>query len=120
MAVPVNSARIVVEVGPEPFFAFGQRPAAAPGVVADLVATKLAHREILRVGVIEIKPAENFMTRYAHLNKRLVSHNSHVQAGSRIGEVGSTGRSTGPHLHYEIFHNGKLINPAKVLPLRGV
>jgi len=70
--------------------------------------------------VIEIKHAENFMTRYAHLNKRLVSHNSHVQGGSRIGEVGSTGRSTGPHLHYEIFHNGKLINPAKVLPLRGL
>ena len=70
--------------------------------------------------VIEIKHAENFMTRYAHLNKRLVPHNSHVQGGSRIGEVGSTGRSTGPHLHYEIFHNGKLINPAKVLPLRGL
>lgn len=70
--------------------------------------------------VIEIKHAENFMTRYAHLNKRLVPNNSHVQGGSRIGEVGSTGRSTGPHLHYEIFHNGKLINPAKVLPLRGL
>ncbi|MFM9993647.1 MAG: M23 family metallopeptidase [Burkholderiaceae bacterium] len=70
--------------------------------------------------VVEIKHAENFMTRYAHLNKRLVSHNSHVQGGSRIGEVGSTGRSTGPHLHYEIFHNGKVINPAKVLPLKGL
>jgi len=70
--------------------------------------------------VIEIKHAENFMTRYAHLNKRLVPHNSDVQGGSSIGEVGSTGRSTGPHLHYEIFHNGKLINPAKVLPLRGL
>jgi len=69
--------------------------------------------------VVEIKHAENFMTRYAHLNKRLVSHNSHVQGGYRIGEVGSTGRSTGPHLHYEIFHYGKVINPAKVLPLKG-
>jgi murein DD-endopeptidase MepM/ murein hydrolase activator NlpD len=33
-----------------------------------------------------------------------------------IGAVGSTGRSTGPHLHYEIFQNGKVLNPLKVLP----
>ena len=66
--------------------------------------------------VIEIKHAENFVTRYAHLSKRLVTENSMVQSGSHIGNVGSTGRSTGPHLHYEIFQNGKVLNPLSVLP----
>jgi murein DD-endopeptidase MepM/ murein hydrolase activator NlpD len=66
--------------------------------------------------VIEIKHAENFVTRYAHLSKRLVTENSMVQSGAHIGNVGSTGRSTGPHLHYEIFQNGKALNPLSVLP----
>ncbi len=66
--------------------------------------------------VIEIKHAENFTTRYAHLSKRLVSVNSQVKGEMTIGAVGSTGRSTGPHLHYEIFQNGKVLNPLKVLP----
>jgi murein DD-endopeptidase MepM/ murein hydrolase activator NlpD len=35
-----------------------------------------------------------------------------------IGNVGSTGRSTGPHLHYEIFQNGRVLNPLQVLPVK--
>ena len=66
--------------------------------------------------VIEIKHAENFLTRYAHLSKRLVTENTNVGHQTPIGAVGSTGRSTGPHLHYEIFQNGKVLNPLKVLP----
>jgi len=66
--------------------------------------------------VIEIKHAENFLTRYAHLSKRLVTENTAVETGTHIGNVGSTGRSTGPHLHYEIFQNGKVLNPLSVLP----
>ena len=66
--------------------------------------------------VIEIKHAENFLTRYAHLSKRLVAENTPVQNGTHIGNVGNTGRSTGPHLHYEIFQNGKVLNPLTVLP----
>ena len=65
-----------------------------------------------------IKHAENFLTRYAHLSKRLVTENSTVQNGTHIGNVGSTGRSTGPHLHYEIFQNGRVLNPLKVLPVK--
>lgn len=68
--------------------------------------------------VIEIKHSENFLTRYAHLNKRSVAVHAQVQGGAHIGEVGSTGRSTGPHLHYEIFHNGRALNPLKVLPVK--
>ena len=66
--------------------------------------------------VVEIKHAENFLTRYAHLSKRLAAENTPVQVGQKIGEVGSTGRSTGPHLHYEVFQSGKVLNPLKVLP----
>ena len=66
--------------------------------------------------VIEIKHAENFLTRYAHLSKRLVDVNAEVRGEMPICAVGSTGRSTGPHLHYEIFQNGKVLNPLKVLP----
>jgi len=66
--------------------------------------------------VIEIRHAENFITRYAHLSKRLVAVNATVQGGALIGNVGNTGRSTGPHLHYEIFQNGRVLNPLTVLP----
>ena len=66
--------------------------------------------------VIEIKHAENFLTRYAHLSKRHVTANTQVNTQTLIGAVGSTGRSTGPHLHYEIYQNGKVLNPMKVLP----
>ena len=65
--------------------------------------------------VIEIKHAENFVTRYAHLNKRHVTENTRVDSGALIGDVGSTGRSTGPHLHYEIFHQGRVLNPRQVM-----
>jgi murein DD-endopeptidase MepM/ murein hydrolase activator NlpD len=68
--------------------------------------------------VIEIKHAENFLTRYAHLSQRNVAVNAQVQAGTGIGEVGNSGRSTGPHLHYEIFQNGRVLNPLKVLPVK--
>lgn len=65
--------------------------------------------------VIEIKHAENFVTRYAHLSKRHVIENTRVESGMVIGDVGSTGRSTGPHLHYEIFYQGTVLNPRQVM-----
>jgi len=68
--------------------------------------------------IIEIKHAEKFVTRYAHLNKRHVENNTIVDSGTLIGDVGSTGRSTGPHLHYEVFHKGKVVNPSQVMLLK--
>lgn len=54
-------------------------------------------------------------TRYGHLSKFSVRPGAAVRRGDIIGYVGSTGRSTGAHLHYEIVANGKLINPLKLL-----
>jgi murein DD-endopeptidase MepM/ murein hydrolase activator NlpD len=69
--------------------------------------------------VIEVRHAENYVTRYAHLSKRRAQVGANVARGSWIGEVGSTGRSTGPHLHYEVFRNNRVLNPMQVLPTRG-
>lgn len=52
-----------------------------------------------------------YKTRYAHLSKVLVHQGDSVVRGQKIGEVGSTGRSTAPHLHYEVLHRGIPVNP---------
>jgi murein DD-endopeptidase MepM/ murein hydrolase activator NlpD len=56
-----------------------------------------------------------FETRYAHLSAFSVRPGEHVTRGQVIGLVGSTGRSTGSHLHYELLYNGKLTNPLSLL-----
>ena len=52
-----------------------------------------------------------YKTRYAHLQKMFVKAGDKVQRGQLIGEVGSSGGSTGPHLHYEVIHLGRQVNP---------
>ena len=54
-------------------------------------------------------------TKYGHLSRMSVTTDQHVKRGDVIGYVGSTGRSTGPHLHYEIWMNGRLTNPMTLL-----
>lgn len=54
-------------------------------------------------------------TRYGHLSAFQVRVGDHVKRGDRIGRIGSTGRSTGTHLHYEVLANGRLLNPLKLL-----
>ena len=60
-----------------------------------------------------IKHKKGYKTLYGHLSKIEVAKGQKVEAGEKIGELGSTGRSTGPHLHYEIIKYGKRINPKK-------
>ncbi|MDR3248933.1 MAG: M23 family metallopeptidase [Treponema sp.] len=56
-----------------------------------------------------------YQTLYAHLSVVSVKQGALVSQGSKIGEVGSTGYSTGPHLHFSVFKNNKVINPLEVL-----
>ena len=63
---------------------------------------------------IRIRHNSSYKTVYAHLSKILKSRNSKVNQGDVIGLLGSTGRSTGPHLHYEVLLNNKQINPMKI------
>jgi murein DD-endopeptidase MepM/ murein hydrolase activator NlpD len=65
--------------------------------------------------LIVLKHAFGLMTRFGHLSKFNVTPGQDVKRGDIIGFVGSTGRSTGAHLHYEILVNGRLINPLQLL-----
>lgn len=65
--------------------------------------------------IVEIKHKNGYTTRYAHLHRIKVQVGQHVKKGERVGTVGSTGRSTGPHLHYEVRKSNKTRNPSKYI-----
>ena len=83
--------------------------AAAPGEVV------FAGRNGGYGNMVEIRHADGMSTRYGHLSAVLVSPGAAVERGMQIGRVGSTGRSTGPHLHYETRRDGKAVNPGAFL-----
>jgi murein DD-endopeptidase MepM/ murein hydrolase activator NlpD len=62
---------------------------------------------------ILVDHGNGFSTKYAHLKKSLVQKGDSVERGQVIALVGSTGRSTGPHVHYEIHYDGKILNPTR-------
>jgi murein DD-endopeptidase MepM/ murein hydrolase activator NlpD len=122
---PIRSASVSSSYGPrvDPFLGqlalhtgidfkapYGARVfATAPGTVV------VAERHSGYGKMVEIHHANGFVTRYAHLSRIQVAEGDHVVAGDLIGNVGSTGRSTGPHLHYEIRKDDKPSNPAPFL-----
>ncbi|RUW98109.1 M23 family peptidase, partial [Mesorhizobium sp. M8A.F.Ca.ET.023.01.1.1] len=65
--------------------------------------------------MVEIDHGNGFATRYGHLSEIDVTVGENVDAGAIIGKTGSSGRSTGPHLHYEVRHNGEAIDPLRFL-----
>jgi len=69
---------------------------------------------------VEIDHGNGYITAYAHMQNYLVKRGERVKQGQVIGQVGSTGRSTGPHLHYEIQLNKKPINPAKFMKVADI
>ena len=64
--------------------------------------------------LVEIEHANGYRTRYAHLSRIHVRRGQKVEKQQSIGRVGTTGRSTGPHLHYELLKNGRHMNPRAV------
>jgi murein DD-endopeptidase MepM/ murein hydrolase activator NlpD len=65
--------------------------------------------------LVEIDHGNDFTTRYAHCSRLLVKEGEVVQRGSKIAESGSTGRATGPHVHFEVRYRGVAQNPARFL-----
>ena len=65
--------------------------------------------------VVEIDHGHGIVTRYAHLHRILVARGQKLGVHHEIGELGSTGRSTGPHLHYEVLVDGTAVDPERFL-----
>ena len=63
--------------------------------------------------VVEIRHADGYSTLYAHNKKNLVKNGDMVSKGQTIALLGSTGRSSGPHVHFEVHRNGKIVNPVR-------
>lgn len=64
---------------------------------------------------VDIRQYDGYLARYAHLNKIMTKVGEEVDAGVQIGEVGRTGRTTGPHLHFELIKGGESVNPLTML-----
>lgn len=56
-----------------------------------------------------------YETRYAHLSRITTTNGARVERGTMVGLVGSTGRSTGPHLHYEVRRYGRVLDPVRFM-----
>jgi len=108
---------------PDPFLG---RPALHPGV--DLVQAYGATIKATGAGrivhagpmggygnMVEIDHGNGLATRYGHMSEILVEEGEEVEAGAALGRIGSTGRSTGPHLHYEVRVDGEPVDPTRFL-----
>ena len=62
---------------------------------------------------VHIRHGGGYSTLYAHMSRTLVRKGETVRIGQRIGKVGSTGMSTGNHLHFELQKNGRLLDPVE-------
>jgi len=83
--------------------------ASAPGVVVK------SGYEAQYGNMVAVDHGAGYRSVYAHLSSRSVEEGAFVNRGEELGKVGSTGRSTGPHLHYEVRVNGLPVNPARFL-----
>ncbi len=124
MRTPIDGARISSSFGMRrhPILGYSKMhtgvdfaaPTGTPIYAAGDGVVKRAGRNGGYGNYIQIRHNGEFSTAYAHLSRILVQPGQRVQQGDVIGRVGSTGRSTGPHLHYEIIRDGKKVNPMGV------
>lgn len=118
---PVEGGRIASDFGLRlsPFegkrhFHAGTDIAATEGTVvvapADGVVTFAGDFDTLGKSIV-VSHGNNMLTRYGHLSRILIRNGANVKRGQPIGHVGNTGRSTGPHLHYEVWVRNVAVNP---------
>ena len=65
--------------------------------------------------MVEINHSDGFVTRYAHNESNIADLGAIVKKGALIAKMGSSGRSTGPHVHFEVFKNGRTVDPASYI-----
>jgi murein DD-endopeptidase MepM/ murein hydrolase activator NlpD len=130
-ATPINGARLSSRFGKRRHPILGYRkmhagvdfaaPRGTPILAAGSGTVERANRYGSFGNYIRIRHTDGYKTAYAHLQKfaRGIRAGAYVKQDQVIGYVGTTGRSTGPHLHYEVIHNGKKINPARLSQLSG-
>jgi murein DD-endopeptidase MepM/ murein hydrolase activator NlpD len=97
-----------------PGFHSGLDVAAPMGTPIHAVARGIVTYAGVRSGygeVVEIDHGNGYVTRYAHASRLLVHAGQRVDTGTVIARVGSTGRSTGAHVHFEVWHDGRVVNP---------
>ena len=130
-ATPINGARLSSSYGKRRHPILGYRKmhsgvdfaarTGTPIMAAGSGTVEVAGRNGGYGNYIRIRHTDGYKTAYAHLSKFAngVRKGKYVTQDQIIGYVGSTGRSTGPHLHYEVHHNGKKINPRRLSQLSG-
>lgn len=125
LAAPLNQFTLGSDFGPR-VDPINHRPSFHPGLDLDApyltTVYSTAPGTVMFTGnmdsygkVVEIDHGHGIMTRYAHLHRILVAKGQKVVLHTPIGELGSTGRSTGPHLHYEVHVDGVAVDPAKFM-----
>lgn len=81
------------------------------GVVIEVSSTKWDYGRS-----VVIDHGNGLQTRYAHMGKMFVQEGERITTDKAIGEIGITGKTTGPHLHFEVIKNGDRVNPSPYLP----
>ena len=92
-----------------------QAPTGTVIVATGVGKVSKAFRDPVYGNLLVIDHGAGIQTRYAHASELLVEPGQVVHRGQMIARVGSTGRATGPHLHYEVLKDGKLIDPSQIL-----
>lgn len=123
MMTPINGARLSSHYGMRhhPVLGYNRMhrgtdfaaPRGTPIFAAGYGVVERADRFGSFGNYVRIRHSNGFQTAYAHMQgfARGITAGARVQQGQVIGYVGTTGRSTGPHLHYEVHHNGQSVNP---------
>ena len=122
MKTPINGARLSSSFGlrKHPILGYNKMhrgtdlaaPMGTPVMASGTGVVTMAEDDLYYTGgTIIMDHGHGISTIYSHLESVMVSVGDQINQGDVIGTVGSTGRSTGPHLHYEVIYQGKKINP---------